>query len=124
MNILPSQILFRYMPLHLTHSMTSKDYKKTILDKMQDVLRPRQFVKNGQTFKYSNGDLTYYIDLQSSKYSSSEKLTFTVNIGIGSELLYKLEGKTITSHLRGHFSKRIGDHQGLSVHTCFQFFHL
>ncbi len=93
-----------------THSMTSKDYKKIILDNMQVALKLRQFKKSGQLFKYSNGDLTYYIDLQSSKYSTATELTFTVNIGIGSELLYELEGKRITSHLRGHFTKRIGDY--------------
>ena len=88
--------------------MTSKDYKKIILDKMHDVLKLRQFKKSGQLFKFTNGDLTYYIQLQSSKYSTATELNFTINIGIGSEQLYKLEGKTITSHLRGHFAKRIG----------------
>lgn len=90
--------------------MTSKDYKKIILDKIEEILKPRQFRKGGQTFKHSNGDLIYYVDLQSSKFSTATELKVTINIGIGSELLYKLEGKTITSYLRGHFSKRIGDY--------------
>jgi hypothetical protein len=50
------------------------------------------------------------VDLQSSKTSTATELKATVNIGIASELLYKLEEKTITSHLRGHFTKRIGDY--------------
>ena len=89
--------------------MTSTDYKKVILDKVSDLLKPRHFKKRGQSFKFSNGDLTYYIGLQSSKYSSSKILTVTFNTGIASELLYKLQGKIITSHLQGHYLKPIGD---------------
>jgi hypothetical protein len=90
--------------------MTSKDYRKIINDKVGDVLRPRQFKKSGNTFKYSNGNLTYYIETQSSKSSTARVLQVTVNVGIGSELLYKLEEKFITSHLRGHFTRRIGQY--------------
>jgi hypothetical protein len=90
--------------------MTSPDYKKIILQRVDALLKPRHFKKSGQSFKYCNGDLTYYIGLQSSKYSTSKILTVTFNTGIASELLYKLQGKVITSHLRGHYLKRIGDY--------------
>lgn len=90
--------------------MTSKDYKKIITDKIKEVLKLQLFKKTGNNFKYSNGDLTYYIGLQSSSSSTSSFLKATVNIGIGSELLYRLEGKYITSHLQGHFTKRIGNY--------------
>jgi hypothetical protein len=90
--------------------MTSKDYKKIITDKIKEVLQPRHFKKIGNNFKFSNGDLTYYVGLQSSTSSTGSFLKATINIGIGSELLYRLEEKYITSHLQGHFSKRIGDY--------------
>jgi len=98
----------RYMQLYLKHSMTSKDFKNIILERLSELLKPRHFKKSGNSFKFSNGDLTYYIGLQSSKYSTSDILTVTFNLGIASELLYKLQGKFITSHLQGHYIKRIG----------------
>ena len=97
--------------------MTSKDFKKIILDKIKEVLKQRHFKKSGQSFKYSNGDLTYYVDLQSSTSSTMTELKVTVNTGIASELLYRLEEKAITSHLRGHFRKRIGDYLTLPRDT-------
>ncbi len=90
--------------------MSSKEYKKIITGRIIEVLKPKHFKKTGNNFKFSNGDLTYYVGLQSSKYSTVSELTATLNIGIGSELLYRLEEKFITSHLRGHFTKRIGDY--------------
>jgi hypothetical protein len=90
--------------------MNSKELKKIILDRIYSTLKPRNFVRSGQVFKYSNSDLTYYVCFQSSRYSSASSLIFTINIGIGSELLYKLQGKAITSHLRGHEYKRIGSY--------------
>jgi Domain of unknown function (DUF4304) len=90
--------------------MTSNDYKKIILSSVNDLLKLRHFKKSGHGFKKSNGDLTYYIGLQSSKHSTSEILTLTFNTGIASDLLYKLQGKFITNHLQGHYLKRIGDY--------------
>jgi hypothetical protein len=110
LNSTPSPSPGRYMPLQLTPRMTSKDYKKIITDKIKEVLQPRHFKKIGNNFKFSNGDLTYYVGLQSSTSSTESFLKATVNIGIGSELLYRLEEKYITSHLQGHFSKRIGSY--------------
>jgi hypothetical protein len=90
--------------------MTSKDFKNIILERVSELLKPRHFKKSGNGFKYSNEDLTYYIGLQSNKYSTSDILSVTFNLGIASELLYKLQGKLITSHLQGHYLKRIGDY--------------
>ena len=104
------RILASCMPLQLTPLMTSKDYKKIITGKIKEVLQPRHFKKTGNNFKFSNGDLTYYIGLQSSTSSTATFLKATVNIGVASELLWRLEEKYITSHLQGHFSKRIGNY--------------
>jgi hypothetical protein len=90
--------------------MTAKDYKKIITDKIKEVLKQRHFKKTGSNFRFSNGDLIYYVGLQSSTTSTATFLKVTVNIGIGSELLYRLEEKYITSHLQGHFTKRIGNY--------------
>jgi|KBSMisStaDraftv2_1062788.scaffolds.fasta_scaffold2999971_1 hypothetical protein len=67
--------------------MTSKDFKKIITDQIKTVLKPRNFKKTGNNFKFSNGDLTYYVWLQSSTWSTANVLKATINIGIGSELL-------------------------------------
>jgi len=90
--------------------MTSKDFKKIITQKIKEVLNPRHFKKTGNNFSLSNGDLTYNIGLQSSTSSTATILKVTVNIEIGSTLLWKLEEKHITSHLQGHFFKRIGNY--------------
>jgi hypothetical protein len=90
--------------------MTSKNFKKIILDKLTGVLKPRKFRKAGNTFQYSNGELNYYISLQSSQTSSNEILKITANIEIASLSLYKLENTSIPQKDCRHFIKRIGNY--------------
>lgn len=90
--------------------MIPKSYKALILERMRVYLKTKGFAKSGQVFKYSNGDLTYYVDLQSSKYSTEQELTFTINIGIASEILHELQYDTLGYYGKRHFSKRIGDY--------------
>ncbi|MBL0135310.1 MAG: DUF4304 domain-containing protein [Chitinophagaceae bacterium] len=79
------------MPLQLTLSMTSKDFKKIIFDKLTEVLKPTGLKKSGSTYSSSNGDLTYFINLQSSQSSTATMLKATVNIEIHSATVYKLQ---------------------------------
>jgi hypothetical protein len=88
--------------------MNSKDYKKIILHKLDATLKQKHFKKTGNTFTCSNGELTYFINVQSSQSSSSDILKITVNIGILSALIYKLENTLIPEKHHRHFNKRIG----------------
>jgi hypothetical protein len=87
--------------------VTSKDYKRIILEELNLFLKDRQFKRVGNKFKTTNVDFVYCIELQSSNTSTSESLKFFINYWIGSLLLYKLEEKKTIDHLRGHFGYRI-----------------
>ena len=90
--------------------MTSKDFKRIILHKLTDILKPKQFRKAGNTFQYSNGELVYFINLQISQSSSADILRVTVNIEIASFSLSKLEDTSIPEKDRRHFINRIGNY--------------
>jgi hypothetical protein len=88
--------------------MNLKDYKKIILHKLSTILKPRKFRKTGNIFSYSNGDLTYFINLQSSQSSTDDTLKMTINIEIASTTLIKLEDISIPEKHRRHYTQRIG----------------
>ncbi len=96
------------MPLQLTHSMTSKDFKKIIIDKLTEVLKPNGFKKGGSTFSSSNGDLTYFINIQSSQSSTATMLKVTVNIEIYSSTVYKLQDTSLPEKWSRHYAQHIG----------------
>lgn len=96
------------MPLQLTNPMISKDFKKIIIDRLTEVLKPKGFRKSGTTFSNSNGDLTYFIALQSSQSSTATKLKATVNIEIYSAIVYKLQDTSLPEKWSRHFTERIG----------------
>lgn len=96
------------MPLQLTNPMTSKDFKKIIADRLNAVLKPKGFKKSGNTFSYSNGDLTYFINIQSSQSSTATMLKATVNIEIYSSIVYKLQDTSLPEKWSRHFTQRIG----------------
>ena len=85
--------------------MDSKNYKLIILEKLKEILRPKEFKKKGNNFYYSNGDLTYLIGLQSSQSSTATTLKATVNVSITSSMLAKLED---LSYPNSHYTERIG----------------
>lgn len=86
----------------------SKDYKKIVLEKLKKLLNAKQFKKNGNVFTYSNGDLTYFIGVQSSQSSTLSNLKITVNIEIASAIISKLDEISIPIKDQRHFKKRIG----------------
>ncbi len=88
--------------------MTSKDFKKIIFDKLTEVLKPTGFKKSGSTYSSSNGDLTYFINLQSSQSSTATMLKATVNIEIHSATVYKLQDTSLPEKWSRHFTERIG----------------
>lgn len=88
--------------------MPSKDFKKIIIDKLSDILKPKKFKRSGNTYSLSNGDLTYFINVQSSMSSTAATLKLTLNIEIYSSLIYKLEDTSIPEKRSRHFTRRIG----------------
>ena len=96
------------MPLQPIHPMTSKEFKKIIIDKLTGVLKPNGFKKNGSTFSSSNGDLTYFINIQSSQNSTATMLMVTVNIEIYSSIIYKLQDTSLPEKWSRHYTQRIG----------------
>lgn len=90
--------------------MSTKDYKKIISDKLNEALKERQFKKRGQVFSYSNGDLTYYIGIQSSQSSTTDVLKVTVNTEIASALITRLDDTSLPIEHQRHYTRRIGSY--------------
>ncbi len=88
--------------------MSSKDFKKIIVDKLSETLKPRHFKKSGNIFSFSNGDLTYFVGIQSSQNSTTETLKVTVNTEIASALISKLDDISIPIKHQRHYTRRIG----------------
>ncbi len=90
--------------------MSSKDYKKIIVDKLTSELKERHFKKKGNVFSYSNGDLTYFIGLQSSQSSTADILKLTVNTEIASGLISRLDDSSLPLEHQRHYNRRIGNY--------------
>jgi hypothetical protein len=88
--------------------MELNDFKKAIASKLQQVLKPEGFKKNGGSFSKRGNGLTYYVSMQSSQGSSRRTLKFTINIEITSELLYELEDTSIPKAQLRHYRQRVG----------------
>jgi Domain of unknown function (DUF4304) len=88
--------------------MSTKEYKQIIIEKLNACLKPLGFKREGNSYQLSNGDLTYYIILQSSMTSTSQLLKITVNIEIASAKLAMFDDDRMSMHLHRHYSKRIG----------------
>jgi hypothetical protein len=88
--------------------MASKEYKKIILDKIHERLKPRGFKKSGGNFTKTTGDMTYFVNIQSSRESTAETLKTTVNLEIASMTIAKIEDDLLPIKYRRHWTERIG----------------
>ncbi|TCC86451.1 DUF4304 domain-containing protein [Pedobacter frigiditerrae] len=88
--------------------MNSKDYKKVITDKLTTELKERHFKKKGNVFSFSNGDLTYFIGVQSSQNSTADVLKLTVNTEIASAIISQLDDISLPIEHQCHYNRRIG----------------
>lgn len=88
--------------------MHSKDFRKIITDRLVLTLKPKGFKRNGNVFSLSNGDLTYFVNTQSSQSSTASVLNITVNVEIFSSVVYQLEDTGKPEKWSRHFTKRIG----------------
>jgi hypothetical protein len=66
-----------------------KDY---LSNKLRPVLKPRGYVKKGNSFLRQSGDMIYIINIQGSCFSSEGNETFYVNVGIVSTAVEKAVG--------------------------------
>ena len=88
--------------------MSSKEYKKIILQKLADNLHLKGFKKNDSNFMLATDDLTYYLSLQSSQSSTSSILTITVNTEIASSAITKVDEISTPIKDQRHYTRRIG----------------
>jgi len=93
-----------------TERMNSKDYKKVIVDKLKIELQQRHFKKKGNVFSYSNGELTYFIGVQTSQSSTADVLKLTLNTEIASELISQLDDTSLPIEHQRHYNRRIGNY--------------
>ena len=91
--------------------MNSKEFKKIITGRLAHELKKRDFKKKGNVFFFTNGDLTYFIGVQSSQNSTADVLKLTLNTEIASGLISKLDNNTSlpVEHQR-HYNRRIGNY--------------
>lgn len=92
----------------MTDLMNSKNYKKVIIDELTNELKERHFKKKGNVFSYTNGDLTYFIGVQSSQSSTSDVLKLTVNTEIASSVISQLDDTSLPLEHQRHYDRRIG----------------
>jgi hypothetical protein len=90
--------------------MSTKDFKKLILDRLSIVLKQQHYKKKGNNFSYSNGDLTYFIELQSSNSSITDILKITVNTEIASSVISKFDDTSLPIEHQRHYTRRIGSY--------------
>ena len=90
--------------------MEAKNYKQIIIAKLNELLNPLDFKRNNSTYTISNGDLTYFINLQSSNGSTKTSLKVTLNLEITSAILYRLQDTSMPEKSVRHFTKRIGSY--------------
>ncbi|WP_419699609.1 DUF4304 domain-containing protein [Mucilaginibacter sp. NFX135] len=88
--------------------MTSKEFKKIVIDQLAFILKPLGFKRKGNIFSHATPDLTYYIGLQSSQSSTANLLKITLNIEIFSSKLYKLSDSSLPAEHTRHYNQRIG----------------
>lgn len=88
--------------------MASKEFKKIILDNLNERLKPVGFKKRGATFTKVTADMTYFINVQSSVDSTAQTLKATLNFEIASSTIANNEDTSLPMKHRRHWTARIG----------------
>jgi hypothetical protein len=88
--------------------MASKEYKKIILDNLRERLKLIGFKKSGTAFTKVTADMTYFINVQSSRESTAQTLKATLNLEIASLAIAKNEDTSLPMKHRRHWTARIG----------------
>lgn len=82
--------------------------KRKIVDNIFVVLRKMDFKKSGSNFNLKRNDLLYFLQMQYSQSSTAKSCKFTINVGITSLQLCKIEKIDKPNYLDSHWTKRIG----------------
>lgn len=98
--------------------MINDEYRKIILTKMREVLKPAGFKKQNTHFLREINDIVCLVQLQSSPFATQTNLSVTVNLGVFSfpiaEVVgYKGNPRIYSSHWQeriGHFLPKKGDY--------------
>jgi Domain of unknown function (DUF4304) len=93
--------------------MSNDAVKRKITDGIFAFLKPEGFKKSGNDFCKTVNDLMYFIQIQYSMGSTKNESSFTVNLGVGSALLWKLDDRVKPSCINCHWQTRIGFYQGI-----------
>ncbi|HYV95257.1 MAG TPA: DUF4304 domain-containing protein [Chitinophagales bacterium] len=88
--------------------LTSKEIKEKLADDIFKLLKEKGFKRTGMNFSMANGDLIYFIQIQSSQSSTATVCKLTVNVGIVSLKLCELTEINKPNYLNSHWTKRIG----------------
>ena len=89
--------------------MSTPDFRKTVLSRLQVTLKPLGFRKNGSTFSAETNDVVLFVQMQSSSKTTSIKLVATVNLGVFSRTIATRVGNTREPNiLDAQWSSRIG----------------
>lgn len=85
-----------------------KELKKVLANETFSLLKQKGFRRQGMTFSLTQNDLIFFIQIQSSPYSTTAIWMFTLNIGIVSLKLCQLTDIAKPTYLDSHWRKRIG----------------
>lgn len=89
--------------------MINDEYRKIILKRMHEILKPAGFKKKDNNFFKQENDVYLIIQLQSSIFSSQNDLRLTVNLGIFSTLIKQsFSSFNNPSLINSHWRERIG----------------
>jgi hypothetical protein len=89
--------------------MATPDFKKIVVNRLREILKPLGFRKNGSTFSAQTNDVVQFVQLQSSSRTTSTKLVATVNLGVFSRTIAARVGNTRKPNiLDAQWGARIG----------------
>jgi len=86
----------------------STEFRKVINGRLTSLLKPIGFNKKGNGYTHQQNDITYYIETQGSRHSTSDNLVVTVNIGLTSSQIFSLWDISLPEAKQRHWEKRIG----------------
>jgi hypothetical protein len=93
----------------LDRQKNSNDYRRIVLSRLHEALKPRGFRKTKALFSAERNDTVLFIQLQSSRSTTKDKLIATVNLGIFSRKVAQAVGNTRAPNIGdAHWRVRIG----------------
>jgi Domain of unknown function (DUF4304) len=89
--------------------MSTPEFRKIVLNRMHQILKPSGFRKTGSTFSADTNDVVLFVQLQSSSKTTSVRLVATINLGVFSRTIATRVGNTRKPNiLDAQWQERIG----------------